>query len=178
MENRNLWVALIAVAIIALIGWSLPKGGTTIREVVKGGFGDITGTTNFDNLGLQQLKIGATCNTAYSSCVGTAITRINAGFCNIHTAGDTSISASSTETWDCQAGTGTFSALTGVSNGDVCSVQFASTSPTTFGGLEILGQSASTTQGAIVLKIYNATGAAYTWAQAATSSLNYTCFDL
>jgi hypothetical protein len=45
-STMRIWVAIVAVAIIALLGWSLPKGGT-VETIVRESLG---GTTNYDAL--------------------------------------------------------------------------------------------------------------------------------
>ena len=111
-------------------------------------------------------------STTKTNASGTEITRINTGFCNIRSASIT-ISASSTQQVECQGGTASQVALTGVTAGDKVFVFPATTTPTTFGGLRILGASASSTAGSITMQVYNATGAAFTWTALSTTSLQY-----
>ena len=109
---------------------------------------------------------------ALFSSTGTQVNRINFGTCYVQ-ASATTIAASSTVTVDCQASTsGANTALTGITAGDVVNVQFATTTPTTYAGLQILGASASSTTGFITMKVENNTGATYTWTSAA-STTNY-----
>ena len=109
---------------------------------------------------------------ALFSSTGTQVNRVNFGTCYVQ-ASATTIAASSTVTVDCQASTsGANTALTGVTAGDIVNVQFATTTPTTYAGLQILGASASSTTGFITMKVQNNTGATYTWTSAA-STTNY-----
>ena len=171
-KSNPLAILAVAGAMILSLGAFLFGGAQGVAQ----SFGNTSGTSTTQAIvsalglrsGTQGLRVGAS---------GTFLARINTGFCNLHTGSDTSIAASSTETWDCQAGTGTFSALTGVTAGDACFVSMSTTSPSTFQGLRVNGTSASSTPGAIVLSIFNGTGAAYTWGTAASSSLQYTCID-
>lgn len=118
-----------------------------------------TQQTIFDGSGL--LTIGTT---------GTALTRVNMGTCYILPYA-TTIAASSTATVDCQGtaliyntNTGRATALTGVTNGDNVQLEFStSTAGTVFGGIGIIGASASTTAGYITLRVSNQTGGTYTW---------------
>lgn len=119
---------------------------------------------------------GAFATQAANFTVGTngdSATRINHGFCNIYA--DTSIAASSTEVVDCGAGSNGATALTGITAGDVCFINFATTTPNTAQGLHVSGVSASSTSGFITLDVSNQTGAAFTWTAAASSSLPYLC---
>lgn len=111
-------------------------------------------------------------STTKASSTGNEITRINFGFCNIrsHT---TTIAASSTQQVECNGGTTSNVALTGVTAADKVFILPATTTPTTFEGLHILGASASSTAGSITLLVYNGTGASYAWTAAATTSLQY-----
>lgn len=98
---------------------------------------------------------------------GTTLNNVSAGACYIAPYA-TTIGASSTVAVDCQAtlawnANGT-SALTGVQKGD--NVQFelsTTTANQTYGGLDVLGASASTTAGHIQVILFNQTGATYTW---------------
>lgn len=106
---------------------------------------------------------------------GDAVSRINQGTCNIHATNNT-ITASTTIQVDCQAGTGTQTALTNLpawSAGDTVFVTQSTSTPTTYEGLSILGANSSTTAGFITLKLFNGTGATFTWTAAASSTLQY-----
>lgn len=181
MQNQNngiVWVGILIAIVIAVGSSFMPRQNVVIdtqqsqSSPVEGAVG-----SRFPN----GISVGSGVGSPVQNALlvganGTNISRINFGFCNIHTGtGITTIAATTTATLDCQAGTGTATALTGVTAGDVCLVMAATTTPTTVEGLSILGVSASSTQGYITLKIFNGTGATYTWASAATSSLNYHC---
>lgn len=115
-------------------------------------------------------------STTQSGTSGTPVSRLNTGFCNIrsHT---TTIAASSTQTVECNAGTGSNVALTGVTAGDTILIGMPTTTPTTFGGLKVVGASASSTAGSITLILFNGTGGTFTWTAAASTSLPYIVLD-
>ena len=122
------------------------------------------------------LSVGSTTATALKiGQTGTRETLGVSGVCNVHSYANT-IAASSTATVDCQSGTGTLAALDGIpawASGDRVLVQQATSTPTTFLGLHILGVSASNTAGYIELKLANLTGDTFTWSETASSSWNY-----
>jgi len=101
---------------------------------------------------------------------GTAVTRINTGTCYIQSYA-TTIAATSSATVECQAtalvrttATTFTSPLTGVASGDAVNVTLSTaTAGTTVGGLTITAATASTTAGYISLRVYNGTGATFTW---------------
>lgn len=108
---------------------------------------------------------------------GTSISRVNAGFCTIHSTA-TSIGALASSTVSCQgATTGGLSALTGVAVGDVCSLGIATSTNTGGIALRVVAASASSTQGYIHAVIGNTTTASFTWSAAASSSWPYSCIQ-
>ena len=120
--------------------------------------------------GASVLTGGAT----VGSTGATAITFIKKGTCNLYSGSSiVSIAATSTVTLDCQAGVAAPSVLTSVTSGDTVFMQAPATMPTTYLGLRIVGAVASSTTGYIQVVLWNGTGAAYTLASAATSSLQY-----
>lgn len=173
MSNKKLTVAVIVVAIIAIIGLFSPAGQRVISGV-------ITGITNYDRLGLLSLKVASTCNsgTTFSGCTGTELARINTGFCNVH-AGAATAPGSTNVLVQCDAGTNSQSALTGVTAGDVVFVSPATTSKQAIGsGIFVTGASASSTSGFIDVNLYNASTTAFTYVAAATTSWQYFVIDL
>lgn len=121
------------------------------------------------------------------SSSGTTFTRQNDGQCYL-APGVATIAASTTISIDCQAtqapggsATYTTSALTGVILGDNVLVQLSTTTAQTAtqsgsgSGLSISGASASTTSGYITLRLYNGTGATFTWpvGSAASGTASY-----
>lgn len=98
---------------------------------------------------------------------GTQLSNVSAGTCYLAPSG-ASIAASTTVIVDCQK-TAAVSAsgiapLVGVRSGDkVVATLSTTTAGTTYSGLDIIGASASTTNGYISLTLSNQTGAAYTW---------------
>lgn len=89
-NNRNLWIAVIVVAIIAVIGVFSPQVAKT--------FGSIT--TNLPSIGLADLSVGSTCGDGYTTCNGTDITGLIATSCNL-IGTDGSQAASTTVAYDC-----------------------------------------------------------------------------
>lgn len=67
---QKVWVALIAVAIMAIIGWFTPAG-----QLVAEKAGAISGVTNFSKLGVTELKVGSGCGDGftYAGCTGLLI---------------------------------------------------------------------------------------------------------
>jgi hypothetical protein len=113
--------------------------------------------------------VTATAGALFSS-VGTQLNGFNFGTCYIQ-ASATTITASSTVTVDCQGSTtGGNTALTGVTTNDNVSVNFATTTSTTYSGLSILGASASSTPGYITMKVFNGTGTTFTWSAGASTT--------
>lgn len=165
MNKIHEWVntgLIVLVAILVLVGGnqSAPSlGGSTSDSWSVGGNLSITGTS--------ALTGGVTVGSS-----GTASTNLAFGTCNINAAA-TTIAASSTVTVDCGSGSNGRTALTGVQAADTVFLHLATTTPTTFGGLRILGYSASSTTGYLTALIYNETGATFTWTAAASSSLQW-----
>lgn len=124
------------------------------------------GTTNYDTLGVTELKVGTGCNDGLGTCTGTAVSQINAGDCVITSSANT-IAATSSATVECAA--------TGARFGDNVSITVStSSSVSLFGGLVVAGQSASATNDVIILKLFNQTGATFTWtALASTTAFQY-----
>ena len=125
----------------------------------------------------QQYSVDASGNvttsgTATLGSSGSAVTSLNFGKCNINAAA-TTIAASSTATVTCGGGTNGLTALSGVAAGASVQLSFATTTSTIFYGLNIVGVSASSTSGYFTAIVANDTGATYTWATGATTSLNY-----
>lgn len=173
-NTKNLWIALGVVAIVAIAGLFYPQTAGRI-------LGAVTGTTNFDNLGILQLKLGTTCNSSfgYAGCNGTAISRLNKGTCYIQPYA-TTIAASSTAAVECQATAATGgvttandTALTGVTSGDAVFVTFATSTAITAGGGAgapfVVGAVASSTAGYIHVILGNM-GQTYTWPTTGTAS--------
>ena len=128
----------------------------------------------------KSVTIGAT---------GTAVARINAGDCYLRPRA-TTIAASSTAIVECQAtaavktpwgtATGAASALVGVSENDFVQAKLSTTTANqAWGGLDIIGASASSTQGYIQLIIQNHTGDTFTWPLTgnATGTASYVSLD-
>lgn len=159
-------VAVVAL-VIAILGCYLP---------VSSAVHSLGGTSNFDTLGVTGLQVGPGCNNGLNpaGCTGTNVGALNFGTCNIQSNSPT-IAATTTVQLDCNGSTagGTLVPLTGVTTGANVDLMQASTSPTTFEGLQIRGASASSTPGSITLFLYNGTGNTFTWTAAASSSFAY-----
>ncbi len=130
-SEKKIWVALIAVAIIAIGGYFFP---TALKSV----FG---GVTNYDEVDTTALKVGG----ANGSRIGPVITST----CSLIAASFT-VTASTTAYMDC--------AVTGVVSGDGVFAQFA-TSSAIFNGWSVASASASTTSGFLTIGVSNGTGA-------------------
>ena len=107
---------------------------------------------------------------------GTALTRVNSGFCNIKT-GVATIAASSSIAVDCGGGSFGATALAGITVTDRVILGQPTTTPAIGAnvgtGLQVLGASASTTAGFITVILFNGTGGIFTWTAAASSSWPY-----
>lgn len=133
---KVLWVALIAVAIIALGGYIYPHHVTPTAG----------GVTNYDEVDTTALKVGG----SSGSRVGPIIT----GTCALILPGTNTATASTSISMDC--------AVTGVVSGDTVFASFATSSAITNTaalGWSVAGASASSTSGFITLRINNNTGA-------------------
>lgn len=145
-SEKKLWVALIAVAILALGGYYYP----TVKGSVETAFG---GVTNYDEVDATALKIGG----ANGSRVGPIIaTTCNAAIATLP------LAASSTATATC--------AVTGVAAGDIVTVFIpGTTSFSAWGGLFVGGATPSTNT--ITFQYFNGSGAATSSFPLATTSV-------
>jgi hypothetical protein len=165
--NKKL-ITVVIVIILALVGIIY---FTSHKSTVVGA------TSNTTNLAAASLAVGSGCDNSESTCTGTILNQVNAGFCYIQ-AYATTIAASSTAKVDCQGTaavggitTATNTPLTGVLAGDkVTGTLATSTSGTTFLGLDLVGMSASSTAGYIQLILSNDTGATFTWPTTGTAT--------
>lgn len=104
---------------------------------------------------------------------GTSLTHLNFGACDILAYANT-IAASTTGTVDCSSTGQVAGALAGVSSGDFFDAYATTTiSCSTQGCVSVVGSAASSTSGYGTLKIYNGTGATFTWTGAASTSIVY-----
>lgn len=121
---------------------------------------------------------GAETNTG-SLKLGTnsdAKTISTSGTCNLWVGGNTTIAATTTVAFDCQAGSLSASALTGVpawASGDRVFLTQSTTTNSTNEGIRILGGTGSTTAGYIAVKIQNLTGTTYTIASSSMNGIQY-----
>lgn len=127
---KNVWIAMIVVAIIAVIGIfsSLGKSAT---------FG---GVTNYDEVDATAIKIGGTNGSRVGPIISTTCTLL----------ANTSITASTTANVDC--------VVAGVNPGDIVTGNLQA-STTNASNYDIRGISASSTAGFITFSLYNQTGA-------------------
>ena len=93
-------------------------------------------------------------------------------YCNI-TAYSNTIAASSSALVDCGAPTSSLAVIQNVKVTDKILVSLASTSPTSGSGLSIMWSQPSSTPGYISLRIYNGTGATFTWSSGVSSTVPY-----
>lgn len=153
MTNKSLTVALIAVAIIAVIGVFTP-----LKTTIQNAFG---GVTSYDEVDATALKIGG----ANGSRVGPiiALNGLTSSTCAMTGTGGT-FAASTTLAFSCP--------VTGVVAGDVVFASAASTTNTGSGGWIIKGAVASSTAGSIEVYMVNFTGGTAAVPLAIASSTN------
>lgn len=200
MTNKEILKGVGLVVVGAVVGFlvhasfgAAPLGGVYSQSEQSFGEGLAVGTTRQ----LTISRLGALVSSAATSLTSTltigssgdAIARVNAGTCYIRPRA-TTITASSTVIVECQAtaatktpygtATGAHSALTGVAENDFVQAKLSTTTANqAWGGLDIIGASASSTQGFIQLIIQNHTGADFTWplTGSATGTASYVSFD-
>ena len=164
-------VSVFAVVSLAsatsTISTNISTGGTLAVTGASTLTGAVTASATLAVTGASTLTGGATVGSS-----GTALVRVNSGFCNVQSSTNT-ITASTTKAIDCGGGTYAATALTGITAGDRVLLGQPTTTSTVFGGLQILGASASTTQGFITLIVANNTGFTFTWTAAASTSWPY-----
>lgn len=144
-KNKNLWIALIVVAIIAVAGVFTPVGQSVMNR--------LGGVTNYDEVDATAIKVGGS--------NGSRVGPIIFGTCS-NLIGNNSVTASTTKAFDC--------AVTGVVSGDTVVAIAASTTPSGYLGMYIAGVSASTTSGFITIKVANPNAAAAVPYEIASSS--------
>lgn len=150
-SEKKLWVALIAVAIIAIGGYWYPQ----VEKLA----GSITTGTNFK----YGISVG---NTASLGVVPTNFSKIFGGTCSL-IAPVYTVTASSTVAMDC--------AITGAVSTDLVDAWFA-TSTATGAGWSVVGSSASSTAGFITLRVVNNTGTNAIIPASIASSTDYWIF--
>lgn len=155
---KTVWMALIAVAIIAIGGYFYPHAIANI-------FG---GITNYDEVDASAIRIGSGCNNSGNSCAGTRLGGVYAGACSLIAASYT-VAASTTVSMDC--------AVPNLVSGDGIEPMFA-TSTAPGNGWVISGASASTTSGFATFRVTNWTGASNVIPASIASSTIYEAFHL
>lgn len=129
---KNVWIAMIVVAIIAVIGVFTPTGKSVIQS-----FG---GVTNYDELDAKAIKIGGS--------NGSRIGPIISGTCSL--VSDSSIAATSTGTGTC--------AVTGAVAGDIVMVSLSTTTTKIAAQWQVIGTVATTDS--VTVRLLNLTGTA------------------
>ncbi len=152
-SNRNLWIALVVVAIIAIGGCFYPQVQKAVSHI------GLAGETNYNTLGVTGLKVGASCGDSFGSstaagCRPTA--HLIVGTCALLGL-DVSQAASTTVPYDC--------AVTGVTSSDNVIASFSTTTAVSVGWAGqpswlISGAKASSTAGFITIGLTNLSGAA------------------
>ena len=168
MNKFNIiWVALVAVAIIAITGLLFPKTGEQIRT--------LAGMTNLDGLTISAADSGD--GLIVGTTTGrTTTTKIISGTCNLTSISLGQIDATSTLVHWCN--------VTGVTTGDKVfgspptqALAAGSTTilagPNMFGGLIFGAAGLASTSGRIAVPITNLTGAATGSYAGATTSYQY-----
>lgn len=167
--SAAIWLLSIVVVILLIVVGAVAyfsssstsgRGGTSNADTISLGGSLLTGQ---DPTQGGTLQVGLT---------GTGIAHINAGTCTIN-AYSATIAATGTAQVDCSAGVSGPVAITGILPGDRILASLASTTVANNEGLDIQWAAASTTPGYITLKIFNGSGAAYTWVSTASSSITY-----
>lgn len=171
-SQQNIWVALIAVGIIAIASLFVAVGHTSSIAL-----GSTSGVTNFSKLGVAQIKIGSGCDDGfkYAGCAGTSLNKFLQGTCNAIQIIPGSFAATTTQQFYCT--------VAGVVAGDNVRVSLpvgsgvnASGPGSPSAGFEPVSATATSTN-AIQFTIANLTGAATSSFPQATTSLSYTVTD-
>ena len=182
MKILNKWVlAVVGIVIGVAVGYLVFKQST---PTLAGAVG-VKLAENYDpyikynggynsNLPIQTAGgMSVTGGTTIGS-TGTLINNETWGNCYIK-AYATTIAASTTAAVDCQANAAVsangIAPLPGVGTNDSVQVELSTTTANQpFGGLDLLGASASSTTGYITLLLVNSTGATYTWPVTGTAT--------
>lgn len=161
---KNGLVAALVALVVAFGVISLFGGKSTVSS--NAGSTNLTsGVSHFNALETDNgIQIGKNSPSSLGA--------LFSGTCDILAYSNT-IAASSTGSVDCSANGG-FSAIPGVLVGDTIDVGATSSIPVTFGGLDVIASYSSSTPGYITIRIFNQTGATFTWAATASTSYNFT----
>ena len=168
---KNVWVALIAVAIIAIGAYYYPS----VKSTTNGLFGSTScGSITCLEGGLRlvtdaggdfESDVAAVFGGTFTlGSSGTALSQLQKGSCNLLTAGAT-VTATTTKQFDC--------AVTGVISTDTVFATGTSTIAANGGVMFISGATASTTNGFITVWVTNLTGANNTVPLGIASSTKY-----
>lgn len=143
-SEKKFWVALVAVAIIAIGGWLYPTASTLLG-----------GVSNYDEVDATAIKVGGTNGTRVGPIISTT--------CNLIQSSAGSHAATTTKEYFC--------AITGVSASDyVSAVLPQGAYAASYGGFGIAGAYATTT-GFVGVQVINLTGTATSSFPLATTSV-------
>jgi hypothetical protein len=146
-------IALV-LSIIALVGGNSQPAPTT--RVVGGSTDELWQAKG-------GIKVGTT-GTQISKQIFTSPNFGETNRCDWIIAGTAAITfaATTTRDFDC--------AVTGVTPGDSIVVSLPTTTPTVFGGVQVVGVNASSTAGFVTFRVYNGTGTSVTLGQSTVGS--------
>lgn len=173
MNKINIALGGVVVAIIlAIMGLKSPEP-TVVYQDSTPAVGAVTGVTNYNDLGVSQVKVGSGCNDefTYDSCTATAINKVLEGTCNAIQKTIGSHAATSSAQYYC--------AVTGAAAGDRVFVTMpvgaganADGAGSVYGGF-VLGNANATSTGWIQFDIVNLTGMASSSFPQASTSIAY-----
>lgn len=185
MQTLLKYAGVVALAIIVLIGLAKVL---TVSGVKFGTAVDCTSVTCFTTVGVLTsfqddgtaifngaVTLASTLATTGSIKVGASgstVSGFNFGSCAIW-ANATTIAASTTKQVDCSSTGRSGGTLAGITAAQEILAMATTSISTKFGGVQVVAAHASSTAGYITLKLYNATGAAFTWTGAASSTIQY-----
>lgn len=138
-QNTN-WI-LGAGVVVAIVLSLLTLGIALSKPASAPGYG---GVTNYDEVDAAALRVGTSSNS-------TRLGNLQFGTCSL-IAPSYSVAASTTVPMDC--------AIAGVLSTDGVFAQFATSTATSYGGWQIRGAAASSTNGFITISVVNGTGSA------------------
>lgn len=148
---QKLWVALIAVAIVAVLGLFTPAGPAARNAISTFG-----GVTNSDEVDATAIKIGGSSGSRLGPIIESTCSLIAPSF---------SVAASTTVPMDC--------AITGLVSGDYIIGWFGSSTGQTSNGWQVTGYQASSTAGFGTFSVTNNTGASAVIPSKFASSTTY-----
>lgn len=168
MTTLQKWAGVLALVaiVIAIGGYFYPQ--------IKIGIGAIADTTNFSKVEASSLAVGATgCDDQYATCIGTPISNVLTGTCNLtsNAAVTASFAATTTGQFYC--------AISNVAASDNVFVTLPAGAGTNLGGASSLAggfnlvSAYATTTGILGVTLLNVTGAATSSFTQATTGITY-----